>query len=96
MIRLAPILCGLLAACAAAPPAPSVITSSAPSTTVQTPVAVSCVDPADIPLEHPTAIPARGADVARLAAGASADVRQLRADNAKLRAMLLACATTTK
>lgn len=82
-----------LAGCATVAPEPRVAFESAPATSVPIPVVATCVDVAQIPPERSSSIPARGADVARLAAGASADVRQLRLDNAKLRAMLLACAS---
>lgn len=89
----------LLAGCATDAPREVAVLSSAPSTTVQVPLGVACVDAKDVPPAPATAMPPRGSDIGREAAGASADVRALRAQNAQLRAMLLACAsapTTTK
>ena len=87
------LLCLLLAACQSeGPVTPSVLVNSAPTTTVTVPLPTPCVDPKDIPPPVKTAMQARGADPARQSAGASADYRKLSSDNAKMRAMLLACA----
>jgi hypothetical protein len=94
--RLAPILAVSLALCGCQTAPERPVIGSAPSTTVTVPLPVSCVDAAQIPPVRPSAIPAKGADVARLAAGASADVRQLRVDNATMRALLMACAGAPK
>jgi hypothetical protein len=54
-------------------------------------IPVPCVYPTDIPPKTPTAMPEPGADAARKAAGASADLHNVVAENDKLRALLVPC-----
>lgn len=59
---------------------------------MRTAVAVACVESKDIPALPPTAMRA-GADVYALAAGAAADVKELRSLARTQAALLRACAT---
>lgn len=81
----------LLTACASEP----ALLGSAPSTEVKVAVAVRCVQPGDIPAPPKTAMPRKG-DVKQNAAGAAADVYALEAANARMYALLQACATATE
>lgn len=86
-------LCIWLFGCATLEPKPVAVQVK----TVEVPkaVPVPCVDAADIPATTPTAMPDASADAARLAAGASADLHNLVAENAKLRALLISCTKVT-
>ena len=77
------------AGCADVPPKPVAVQVR----TVEVPkaVPVPCVAAEDIPAKTPTAMPDPKADAARLAAGASADLHNLVAENDKLRALLISC-----
>jgi hypothetical protein len=86
----------VLAATCETRPEQSVVTATAPSTTVETPIAVACIRPEDIPELPPSAMPDKSADVARKAAGASADLRDLRTKFLQMRALLIGCAAMTK
>lgn len=78
----------LLTSCASTKPV-----SSLKHDEVAVPIATACVEPQDIPPLPPTAMRPDG-DVAALAAGAAADIRELRRLAAKQNALLKACATT--
>lgn len=72
---------------------PETLTTEVRTVEVVKPVTVACIKAADIPPPTATAMPEPEADVARKAAGASADVRNLANENAQLRAALAACAS---
>lgn len=56
------------------------------------PTPIPCVKATDIPAAVTTSMPDPDtSDIGQLAAGASADVKTLKGDNAKLRATLIAC-----
>lgn len=80
----------LLTGCASTPATPD-LTTQVRTVTVDRPVIVPCVKPADIPPKPGTAMPEPSAGIKRLAAGASADVRALQAYADELRAALVAC-----
>lgn len=89
------VLCSLtlllgVAACSTSPAMPD-LTSGIKTVTVERPVVVSCIKEADIPAPPATAMPDPSADVKRLAAGASADLRTETEYAARLRAALIAC-----
>lgn len=62
--------------------------------TVKT-VPVPCVTPDDIPARTGTVMPDPSADVARKAAGAYVDMRNLYIENEQLRALLIQCTKGT-
>ena len=68
------------------------LTTGVKTITVEKAVPVTCVDINDIPPEFVSAMPTADADVARKAAGASADVRWLASHYKEARALLEQCA----
>lgn len=87
LIGIAIVAVVMLAGCATQP----TLTTAVRTVTVDRPVAVPCIAPADIPAEPATAMPDSHAGVKRLAAGASADARAEYVYAAQLRAALIAC-----
>lgn len=92
-------LCSLIlllgvAACSTEPATPD-LTAGVRTVTVERPVMVTCIREADIPAPPATAMPDPSADVKRLAAGASIDLRQEIEYAARLRAALVACSQPT-
>lgn len=78
----------LLAGCAT-PDRPKLATEVVTLPPMQVPVPIPCA--VGIPTRPPTALPPPTADIARKAAGASADVRALNQHADQLEAALLAC-----
>lgn len=56
-----------------------------------TAVPVACIDPAEVPPKTPTVMPDPKADIARKAAGAYVDMRNLYLENERLRALIAQC-----
>lgn len=79
----------LLAACAQEPPK---LLTEIKSLEVRVPIPTPCVSLASLPERPTTALPDPTADIARKAAGASAEVRALEQYAKELRAALEACA----
>lgn len=86
----------LLAGCPATEPVRPDLTTGVKTVTVTKAVPVPCVRAEDVPPEVVTAMPAPDADIARKAAGASADVRALADQNKQLRALLIQCTEEPK
>lgn len=80
----------VVAGCATEPQRP--VVAEIRTVEVRVPIPVPCVASDKIPERPRTALPEASADIARKAAGASAEVRALDQQNKELRALLLACA----